>query len=320
MAFEEAIADGVDVISISNGADEGDLEFYNDNTAIGAFNAVRKGIFVSAAAGNSGPKEFSVGNTAPWYLTVAASTMNRQFPASVVLGNGEVFTGASLYVGKPLGAAATIPLVYGGDVGSDTCLDGSLNASLVTGKIVLCGGGDWAERGEAVRRAGGVGAILAGTEQNGEDSAANAHVIPAAGVTLADAQKIYKYISTHTRPVATIKFHGTVVGSTTPSSPRMASFSSRGPSTGAPGILKPDVTAPGVDILGAWTGEASPTGLDNDPRRVEFNIISGTSMLCPHVSGIAALLWQARPDWSPAAIKSALMTTASVIDSAGHQI
>ncbi|CAL4967293.1 unnamed protein product [Urochloa decumbens] len=114
-------------------------------------------------------------------------------------------------------------------------------------------------------------------------------------------------------------FGGTVVGPT-PSSPRMASFSSRSPNRRAPEILKPDVTAPGVDILAAWTGENSPSQLASDPRRVRYNVISGTSMSCPHVSGIAALLRQAHPDWSPAAVKSALMTTAYNVDNAGDII
>ncbi|KAM0891491.1 hypothetical protein ACQ4PT_026387 [Festuca glaucescens] len=97
----------------------------------------------------------------------------------------------------------------------------------------------------------------------------------------------------------------------------MASFSSRGPNFRAPEILKPDVTAPGVDILAAWTGANSPTELDVDTRRVQYNIISGTSMPCPHVSGVVALLQQARPEWSPAAVKPALMTTAYNADNAG---
>ena len=148
---------------------------------------------------------------------------------------------------------------------------------------------------------------------------ATAHILPATAVTFAAAAKIKRYIRTNASPVATIVFLGTVIGRT-PSSPRMASFSSRGPNFIAPEIFKPDVTAPGVDILAAWTGENSPSELDSDTRRVKFNIISGTSMSCPHVSGIAALLRQAHPDWSPAAIKSALMTTAYNVDNAGDII
>ncbi|URE34147.1 Peptidase inhibitor I9 [Musa troglodytarum] len=109
-------------------------------------------------------------------------------------------------------------------------------------------------------------------------------------------------------PTATIAFRGTKVG--VRPSPVVAAFSSRGPSAITPGILKPDLMAPGVNILAAWTGSVGPTGQAADPRRTEFNIISGTSMSCPHVSGLAALLKGAHPDWSPGAIKSALMTTA----------
>ena len=68
--------------------------------------------------------------------------------------------------------------------------------------------------------------------------------------------------------------------------PYMASFSSQGPNTITPGILKPDITAPGFLVLAAWTEATSPTGEDFDKRRVKFNTISGTSMSCPHISGI----------------------------------
>ncbi|CAN6239248.1 unnamed protein product [Urochloa humidicola] len=320
MAFDEAIKDGVNVISVSLGAVGSAPQFYSDTTAVGAFSAVRKGIVVSASAGNAGPGEFTAVNVAPWILTVGASTVNRQFPANVVLGNGENFTGTSLYAGTPLGAKK-IPLVYGGDVGSSVCESGKLNSSKVAGKIVVCDPdvNGRAAKGEAVKLAGGAGAILVSSKVFGDQALATAHVLPATAVTFAAAEKIKNYIRTAASPVATIVFLGTVIGKS-PSAPRMASFSSRGPNFIAPEIFKPDVTAPGVDILAAWTGENSPSELDSDTRRVKFNIISGTSMSCPHVSGIAALLRQAHPDWSPAAIKSALMTTAYNVDSAGDTI
>uniref|UniRef100_A0A453PSP8 Subtilisin-like protease n=1 Tax=Aegilops tauschii subsp. strangulata TaxID=200361 RepID=A0A453PSP8_AEGTS len=269
-AFDEAIADGVDVISLSLGSNGKAPDFYSDTTAVGAFRAVSKGIVVSASAGNSGPRESTAVNVAPWFLTVGASTLNRQFPADVVLGNGETFTGTSLYAGEPLSATKK-PLIFGSP------------------------------------------------EAYGEQAMTSAYVHPATAVTFAAAEKIKKYISAQTSPTATIVFHGTVVGPTPPS-PRMASFSSRGPNTRAVEIFKPDVTMPGVDILAAWTGANSPSELASDTRRVKYNIISGTSMSCPHVSGIAALLRQARPEWSPAMIKSALMTTAYNMDNAGAVI
>ncbi|CAN6279813.1 unnamed protein product [Urochloa humidicola] len=288
-AFDAAIADGVDVISISVGGNKAP-KFHKDNVAVGAFRAVRKGIIVSASAGNAGPTESTINNVAPWILTTGASTINRRFPDTVVLGNGETFTGTSLYAGLPL-SAAEIPLVYGGNVGSRFCEAGKLNATMVAAKIVLCdfGVNGGVAKGEAVKLAGGAGAILAGIKELGEFAYASPHMFPTTAVTFASTEKIKNYMSTNASPVATLVFHGTVVGRT-PSSPRMASFSSRGPNRRAPEILKPDITAPGVNILAAWTGENSPSGLGTDRRRVRYNIISGTSMSCPHVSGVAALL------------------------------
>jgi subtilisin family serine protease len=76
--------------------------------------------------------------------------------------------------------------------------------------------------------------------------------------------------------------------------------------------MQPDLTAPGVDILAAWSPVARPSIDSKDTRSVKFNIISGTSMACPHTSGAAAYVKAVHPDWSPAAIKSALMTTGEV--------
>uniref|UniRef100_A0ACD5XBC2 Uncharacterized protein n=1 Tax=Avena sativa TaxID=4498 RepID=A0ACD5XBC2_AVESA len=310
--IDEAIADKVDILSISIGLNVTHL--FSDPMMTGAFRAVRQGIFVSAAAGNMGPDKATVKNLAPWVCTVGASSMNREFRAPVVLGDGRTFTGYSLYSGPdPYGTM--IPLVYSGDAGSDACEAGKLDPSKVVGKIVVCAAGG-AEQGWAVKQAGGVGAILASRPAYGGYAEAEAHLLPAVSVTHAEAVEIAKYTQTP-NPVARISHFSSVTGVVDPPSPRVLSFSSRGPSRAAPEILKPDIIAPGVQILAAWTGEKSPSQLDVDRRRVEFNIISGTSMATPQVSGIAALLKVARPEWSPAAIKSALMTTAYNVDSSG---
>ncbi|CAM0943719.1 unnamed protein product [Alopecurus aequalis] len=273
-AFDEAIADGVDVISASLGTAKA-RKFYKDTTAVGAFNAVRKGIVVSASAGNSGPGESTVVNVAPWFLTVGASSINRH----------------------------------------------SRQRRDLLGYVTLC-------RPTARRDQDTVGRkdmLLNSPVGPEQSSAARNHrvsrpeAVPISSlcaITFSAAEKMKKYIRTQAAPVATIVFHGTVIGRSPPS-PRMASFSSRGANRLVPEILKPDITAPGVDILAAWTGTTSPSLLDDDKRRVPYNIMSGTSISCPQVSGIAALLRQARPKWSPAAIKSALMTTAYNVDSAG---
>ncbi|KAJ4748665.1 Senescence-associated subtilisin protease [Rhynchospora pubera] len=319
-AMDEAVSDGADVISLSVGSSGYAPQFYRDSIAIGAFGAVRHGLVVSCSAGNSGPGRYTAVNIAPWILTVGASTVDRDFPADVILGDGTSYTGVSLYAGDPLNSTE-LPLVYAADAGSRLCITGYLNSSMVKDKIVVCdrGGNARVAKGSAVKQAGGIGMILANTEDSGEELIADSHLVPATMVGQTAGDKIKKYIKSVTSPTATIVFRGTVIGSS-PSAPRVAAFSSRGPNYRAPEILKPDVIAPGVNILAGWTGASSPTDLDIDPRRVEFNIISGTSMSCPHVSGIAALLKSARPDWSPAAIKSALMTTAYNLDNSGEII
>lgn len=157
--------------------------------------------------------------------------------------------------------------------------------------MVICDRGDNARvaKGDAVKQAGGAGMILANTAESGEELIADSHLIPATMVGQTAGDQIRDYVSSVPNPTAKIMFRGTIIGPS-PSAPRVAAFSSRGPNHLTPEILKPDVIAPGVNILAGWTGSAAPTDLDIDPRRVKFNIISGTSMSCPHVSGLAALL------------------------------
>lgn len=134
-------------------------------------------------------------------------------------------------------------------------------------------------------------------------------------VGAASGEKLRKYIasSTQQKPATgTILFQGTHLG--VHPAPVVAAFSARGPNPQSPEILKPDLIAPGLNILAAWPNGVGPAGIPSDGRRTEFNILSGTSMACPHISGLAALLKAAHPTWSPAAIKSALMTTAYIKD------
>lgn len=317
-AMDKAIADGVHVISLSVGSNGLAPAYGDDSIAIGSFRAAQSGVLVSCSAGNSGPEPFTAVNIAPWILTVGASTIDREFPADVVLGDGRRLKGVSLYSGDGLNDTTYLELVYGGDCGSSLCKEGELDASKVAGKMVICdrGGNARVAKGHAVELAGGVGMILANTAESGEELLADSHLIPATMVGQIAGNRIKEYVSSAPNPTATIKFWGTVIGPS-PSAPKVASFSSRGPNHLTPEILKPDVIAPGVNILAGWTGAVGPTDLDIDHRRVKFNIISGTSMACPHVSGLAALLRNAYPDWSPAAVKSALMTTAYYLDNSG---
>ncbi|OIT39356.1 PREDICTED: subtilisin-like protease SBT1.7 [Nicotiana attenuata] len=313
-AMDKAIDDNVNVLSLSLGG--GNSDYYRDSVAIGAFAAMEKGILVSCSAGNAGPSPYSLSNVAPWITTVGAGTLDRDFPAYVSLGNGKNFSGVSLYKGD-LSLSKMLPFVYAGNASNTTngnlCMTGTLIPEKVKGKIVLCDRGinPRVQKGSVVKEAGGVGMILANTAANGDELVADAHLLPATTVGQTTGEAIKKYLTSDPNPTATILFEGTKVG--IKPSPVVAAFSSRGPNSITQEILKPDIIAPGVNILAGWTGAVGPTGLAEDTRRVGFNIISGTSMSCPHVSGLAALLKGVHPDWSPAAIRSALMTTAYTV-------
>ncbi|XAR72639.1 Cucumisin [Bertholletia excelsa] len=315
-AFDDAIADGVDIISVSLGSDW-PSPYFEDPIAIGSFHAMRYGILTSASAGNSGPLPVTVSNFAPWTFTVAASTIDRKFVAQVVLGNGHVFTGLSINNFDLNGTS--YPLIWGGNAanysfGADPtisryCLPDTMNSHKVEGAIVLC---DTLWDGSGILMANGVGTIMA--DSSITDFAFN-YPLPATQISAEDGQKILDYIKTTESPIATI-----LVGETWKdvAAPIVVSFSSRGPNPFSPDIFKPDITAPGVDILAAWSPVAPPSIYWEDTRSVEYNVISGTSMSCPHASGAAAYVKAAHQDWSPAAIKSALMTTAFPMDGKKH--
>ncbi|XP_050941570.1 subtilisin-like protease SBT5.4 [Cucumis melo] len=313
--FEAAIADGVDVLSVSLGGDPSD--FGQDSIAIGSFHAVQNGITVVCSAGNSGPAPGTVSNVAPWIITVGASTADRLYTNYVAIGDKRHFKGASLSE-KGLPVQKFYPLINSVDAKvqnfsnkyAQLCEIESLDPEKVKGKIVVCLRGDNArtEKGYVVAKAGGVGMILANAEENGDDISADAHLLPASHITYSDGQLVYQYINSTKIPMAYLTHPRTESG--VKPAPIMASFSSRGPNSIDPSILKPDITAPGENILAAYSEDGSPSGLYFDKRRVPFNVESGTSMSCPHVSGIVGLLKTLYPKWSPAAIRSAIMTTA----------
>ncbi|GFP82971.1 subtilisin-like protease sdd1 [Phtheirospermum japonicum] len=160
--------------------------------------------------------------------------------------------------------------------------------------------------------------LVSNTEINLEEDSVDTHVLPATLIGSDEAYRLKEYINSTARAKARIIFGGTVIGKSR--APAVAQFSSRGPSYTDPSILKPDMIAPGVNIIAAWPQNLGPSALPEDSRRVNFTVMSGTSMACPHVSGLAALIRSAHPKWTPAAIKSALMTTAVITDHLGNPI
>lgn len=317
--FDAAISDGVDVISASIGGDPGDL--FSDAIAIGSFHAISKGIVVVSSAGNSGPRPGSVSNVAPWIFTVGASTLDRNFINYIALGDRKHLTGATLSP-MSLPSPKFYPLISSKDarvagvpsVLAELCYNGTLDYKKVKGKILVCLRGENARTAKGVEaaRVGAVGMILANDALSMDNTIADPHVLPASNINYEDGQYLYKYINKTMKPGAYMTNAKTIIPAKP--APVMAAFSSRGPNTILHSILKPDVTAPGVNIIAAYTGAIGPTEQDFDKRRVPFNTMSGTSMSCPHISGIVGLLKTFHPDWSPAAIKSAIMTTASTMD------
>ena len=306
-AIDQSVADGVDVINYSI---SGSQTNFADPVMISFLFAADAGVFVAASAGNSGPTTSTVAHPSPWMTTVAAGTHNRDGRGSVTLGNGATYNGAS--VATPIGpkpfidsTAAALPgadatlvtLCYGAnDNGGKPVLD----PAKVAGKIVLCDRGvtGRVNKSLAVQQAGGVGMILVNTSANSLN--ADFHFVPTVHLSHLDRPALKAYAAT-AGATATINASTIVFDAL---APLTASFSSRGPlSAGGGDMLKPDVIAPGQDILAA----VAPPG--NAGR--DFNLLSGTSMSSPHVAGLAALLIHKHPNWSPMAVKSALMTSAS---------
>ncbi|KAL0534464.1 hypothetical protein IC582_028755 [Cucumis melo] len=317
-AFDHAIHDRVDVLSLSLGGEPAD--YYDDGIAIAAFHAVKKGIPVVCSAGNSGPAAQTVSNTAPWILTVGASTLDREFQAPVELQNGHSYMGSSL--SKGLKGDKLYPLITGAEAKAKNataevamlCKPKTLDHSKVKGKILVCLRGDTArvDKGEQAALAGAVGMILCNDKLSGFETIADPHVLPASHINYDDGQAVFSYIKSTKNPMGSLIPPSAKVN--TKPAPSMAAFSSRGPNLISPEIIKPDVTAPGVNIIAAFSEAVSPTGEPFDNRTVPFITMSGTSMSCPHVSGLVGLLRTLHPHWSPSAIKSAIMTSARIRD------
>ncbi|KAK4389378.1 Subtilisin-like protease SBT1.2 [Sesamum angolense] len=317
-AMDVAIEDGVDVLSLSLGWPS--TQFTFDSIALGAYSAVQKGIFVSCSATNRGPEYGTLSNEAPWILTVGASTIDRKLKATAILGNKEEIEGEAIV--HPNNFSQTpLPLVFPGKSTANPnarfCTSGSLTSINVAGKVVLCERDvaiSLSETVKEVEEAGGSAIILMNQESSGDTKNLVPILLPTAQVSFADSLRIKTYINSTSEPMATLSFKGTVIGDD--HAPIVASFSSRGPSLQSPGILKPDIIGPGVNILAARAVSVE----DSKNTKLGFIIGSGTSVSCPHLSGVAALLKSAHPDWSPAAIKSAIMTTADVVNLAHNPI
>ena len=336
--------DGVDVINYSIGPTAGG-GLITDPQEVAFLNASNAGIFVAASAGNAGPVTGPAANLGPWHATVASATHNRTVGANVIEGSGATYRGASLnmtalpsagvidarYAGtvaydalppqdqmarrfcyteadRNTAGAATFPGFPAGTIASSNA---AMDPAMVAGKIVVCDRGNNARvsKSAAVQTAGGAGMVLA---DNGAGLVSEVHSVPTVHINQADGASLKAYIAANAAPTAELT---KAQAFTDRAAPFISNFSSRGPNVGDTNMLKPDIAAPGSDIAAAYSpsmtvAEVNTLKTGGTTTKTAASIISGTSMASPHIAGIAALLKQQNPTWSPAMIKSAMMTTA----------
>ncbi|CAL2237523.1 unnamed protein product [Prunus armeniaca] len=282
-AFDDAIADGVDIITISPGGTFV-TSFDKDPIAIGSFHAMKKGILV---------------------VLKRVPGTDRRIIDKVVLGNGRTLIGNS--VNSFTSNGTSYPLVYGKDATShcsdfdaQSCLAGCIDSALVRGKILVC---DASDGDITALQDGALGSIVISPSEN----VAFIVPLPATGLSIKDYEGLKSYLNSTKHAKANILKSEAIKD---PAAPIVVSFSSRGPNSILPEIIKSDISAPGVNILAAFSPVAAITDSPDDGRHVKYSLLSGTSMACPHAAAAAAYIRTFHPEWSPAAIKSSLMTTA----------
>lgn len=304
-ALDQAATDGVDALNYSiSGSGQSPWVAADEQ----AFLSLRvAGAFVSASAGNAGPGAATVAHGSPWLTTTAASTHDRALVnAAIDLTTNQGTTLPDIYGRSVTASLGSRPIVYAGNYsGNNLCLPDVWAVGTFTNQIVICDRGNNArvEKAINVEAAGGDGMILVNAVSNGDEEIGDAYVIPGVHLTYNEGVALKAWLANgDTGHVGAIK--GTTEDIADINGDVMAAFSSRGPNNQVPDLIKPDMTAPGVDILAAWAtlaGEPAP----------ELEIISGTSMSSPHMAGAGALMMKAKyPAWTVAEIQSAMMTTA----------
>jgi uncharacterized repeat protein (TIGR01451 family) len=301
----QAVQDGVDAINYSIGG--GDTP-YSDAVELAFLNLVESGTFVSASAGNSGPGAATTGHRGPWVSAAAASTHNRVFINQLGSFQGSGTPPVNM-TGKGFTSGyGPASIVYAGNYTSTILQDGlclhPFPAGTFHGEIVVCdrGNNPRTEKAENVKAGGAGGFVLANNAPNGSSLNGDAFALPGIHITYDNGTALKNWLSSGTVHTATIA--GISYDISAANGDILAAFSSRGPNTSLD-VLKPNISAPGVDI---WAATLTP-----DPAHPsaspEFTFLSGTSMASPHIAGIGLLLKKLHPTWSPAMILSALMTT-----------
>ncbi|KAM7256415.1 hypothetical protein ACFE04_012156 [Oxalis oulophora] len=354
-AVDQAVEDGVDILSLSIGPSSvpPGLSAFLNVLELGLLFATKAGVLVIQAAGNGGPTPSSILSFSPWITTVAASVTDRKYNNSIRFSNGESFTGAGL--APQTAGEHALPIAAAADI----CIR-NLTTSIVTiescenpdffiqplarGRLIICTYSSRIEDEAAsftavantIEKVEAAGFILTMSPDisDSEQLKSTTMTFRVPGIVLNNmraSSALWEYYNSNTirsrRGLAVVfgaraRIFGGRHATYSGQAPVVASYSSRGPDVNnallqTADVLKPNIMAPGSSIWGAW----SPSS-NGDPyaEGQNFALVSGTSMSAPHIAGVAALIKHKHPKWSPAAITSAMMTSADILDNSGHPI
>ncbi|XP_033513589.1 subtilisin-like protease SBT3 [Nicotiana tomentosiformis] len=317
-AMDQAVADGVDILTISYGWSNSPL--YEDSIAIASFGAMMKGVLVTASAGNNGPEMGTLNNGVPWIFTVASCSTDRSFSGTLTLGNGFKITGFSLFPVRTM--IKDFHLVNNGSLSTCDSSDPLSQVPNAERSIMIC----YSTAQEDLSVSDQMGAISeskfgAAIYVYEDPDVLSSTFFPNPGVVVSSKEwkQVIDYATKSVKPKASISFQETHID--VKPAPVVSAFSSRGPSASYLRVAKPDIMAPGELILAAWPSNVSAAVIGvNTFLESDYRLDSGTSMAAPHIAGIAAMLKGAHPEWSPSAIRSAMMTTANPLDNTDKPI
>ena len=311
-AVNQAVADGI--VDVLNYSISGGTSPWTESTSLAFLGAVDAGIFVAASAGNSGPGPNTMGHHEPWVSSTAAANHGRGgfgiamsvtgpapvpanlAPIIVNQGSGGVTFNATIPGTTPLFISSGI------NTASDGCAAYPANTFAGGIAVVRRGTCSFAIKVNNAAAAGAVAVIIANNAAGVILPSVPGTTVPVFSVTQAEGDALRNFGQANPSTTTAQITYPAIPLPNVPDA--LAAFSSRGPA-GTFNILKPDITAPGVDVLAVTAGTAL-TGSENI-----VGLLSGTSMASPHQAGAAALIRQARPTWTPPEIKSALALTAA---------